>query len=128
LHVRLDLWALTNLLLLFLPLCGLASALQMVVATFSRSFKEAQTQLSFLTIVPIIPGMVQAFVPFKTAYWMMCIPTLGEQILAGKLLRGEPVPAEFVLLCMGATSLAALLCFLLAARLYRGERVFVKGG
>ena len=47
-------------LLLLLPLALLTPALQMLIALFARSFKEAQTQLSLLMILPMIPGLVAA--------------------------------------------------------------------
>src|SRR5690606_21661061 len=40
--------ALVNIFLLSLPMIVLASALQMIIATFTRSFKEAQTYTGFL--------------------------------------------------------------------------------
>ena len=70
---------------ILLPLTALASALQMIVATFARSYKEAQTYLSFLMILPVVPGVVLSMVPFKPEAWMMCIPALGEQLLIHRL-------------------------------------------
>ena len=52
------------------PMALLASALQMFVATFARSFKEAQTYVSLLLIVPMLPGLVTAVYPLQTAAWM----------------------------------------------------------
>ena len=43
---------------LMLPVVLLASAMQMLVATFTRSFKEAQTYLGFL---PLVAGLPSAF-------------------------------------------------------------------
>ena len=41
-----------------LPLCPLIVAIQMYVATFAKSFKEAQSYLSFLMMVQMVPGMM----------------------------------------------------------------------
>jgi len=48
--------------------------LQMIVATLTRSYKEAQTYLGFMPIIPALPGLVLAISPVKVKWWMMTIP------------------------------------------------------
>ena len=45
-----------NVLLLMLPLVLLLAALQSMVAAFAKSYREAQTYISLLMLVPIIPS------------------------------------------------------------------------
>ncbi|MFY2559645.1 ABC transporter permease [Corallococcus terminator] len=78
-----------------LPLALATSALQMWVSTYARSFKEAQTYLSLLMVVPTLPGMMLMLSPVQTKTWMFAVPVLGQQMLAGEVLRGEvlgPLP------------------------------------
>ena len=56
------------------PMALFASSLQMFVATFARSFKEAQTYVNLLIFVPMIPGMVAQVYPLQPAPWMMLVP------------------------------------------------------
>ena len=54
-----------TLFLIALPMTLLASALQIVVATFTRSFKEAQNYLGLLPMVPGLPGILLGFLPVR---------------------------------------------------------------
>ena len=40
-----------------LPMCLLASAIQIYLATFAKSFKEAQSYMGLLIIMPMLPGV-----------------------------------------------------------------------
>jgi len=115
--------ALTGIFLLALPMVLLASALQMVIATFTRSFKEAQTYVSFLPLIPALPGIGLAFLPVKANLWTMLIPTFGQQLLINQLMRGEPVSALNVLVSSLVTVVVAIALILLAIRLYKQEKV-----
>ena len=66
------------------------------IATFARSFREAQTYLSVLTLAPTLPGVLLAIHPVNTAAWMMLVPVLGQQALVLDVLRGEPVSGGLV--------------------------------
>jgi len=55
--------ALVGIFLIALPMILLASGLQMIIATFTRSFKEAQTYVAFLPLIPALPGIGLAFLP-----------------------------------------------------------------
>ncbi|NTX11307.1 ABC transporter permease [Myxococcus sp. CA051A] len=78
-----------------LPLALAVSALQMWVATYARSFKEAQMYQSMLMVVPMLPGMMLMLSPMQTKLWMFAVPVVGQQLLASEVLRGEvlgPLP------------------------------------
>jgi sodium transport system permease protein len=112
---------------LALPMMPLAGALQMIIASFTRSFKEAQNYLSMLPLVPALPGMFLAFVPFKPDLWTMFVPTFSQQILINQVMRGESVATRDVLVASGTTLLVAVLLTAAAVALYRGERVIFGG-
>jgi sodium transport system permease protein len=115
--------ALTGIFLLALPMVLLASALQMIIVTFTRSFKEAQTYVSFLPLIPALPGIGLAFLPVKANLWTMLIPTFGQQLLINQLMRGEPVSSTNVLVSTLVTVALAIVLILMAIRLYQQERV-----
>ncbi len=115
--------ALVGIFLLALPMILLASALQMIIATFTRSFKEAQTYVSFLPLIPALPGIGLAFLPVKANLWTMLIPTFGQQLLINQLMRGEPISGMNVLVSTLVTIALAIVLILLAIRLYKQERV-----
>jgi len=126
--IRLHASVLGQILVLMLPLTALASAMQMIVATFARSFKEAQTYLSCLMVVLVIPGTVLSIMPLKAKAWMMLLPAFSEQLLIGKMIRGDAISPALVAICMVTTTVVACAGMWVAARLYSGERVFKKTG
>ncbi len=126
LRIRLDALVLAKIFLLVIPLTALATAIGMIVSTLSRGFKEAQTMLSLLMMVPVIPGLLLTLAPFKIKTWMMMVPILSEQLLINKLIRGEVLSGLHVTICVTTTLVAAIISLLIATRLYSGERIFVK--
>jgi len=82
---------LISIFLICLPIIFFASSIQMVVASFSRSTKEAGTYLPFIALVPSLPGLALAFFPVKAALWTMLIPTFGQQLLINQFMRLEPI-------------------------------------
>jgi sodium transport system permease protein len=109
--------------LICLPMIFLASAIQMIIATFARSFKEAQTYVGFLPLVPALPGIGLAFLPVKPALWTMLLPTFGQQILINQIMRGEAVSALNVGLSVIVTLALAVAFTGVAIRLYEREQI-----
>jgi len=106
-----------------LPLMMAAVALQFIIATMTRSFKEAQTYLGLLPLLPAIPGMVLVFAPVKAHALMMLIPTFSQTLLLGQILRGETLSFVHVALSMGATLALAAVLIIGAIRLYEREEL-----
>lgn len=104
-----------------LPIALLAGSIQMLVATLTKSFKEAQNYLSLLPLIPALPGIFLTFVPIKPALWHMLIPTFGQQLLINRILRGEGVEMSHVLVSAAGTALLALLLLGITIDRYRRE-------
>ena len=112
-------------LLLMLPLVLLLSALQSMVAAFAKSYREAQTYLSLLMLVPLIPSALLSFMPIKAQAWMYAIPLLGQNLGIMQLLRGDGVSAEQIGLCLAGSLAAALIALLATIQLYRSEKLAI---
>lgn len=115
----------SHVLLLMLPLVLLLSALQSMVAAFARSYREAQTYLSLLMLVPIIPSLVLAILPIKAQAWMYAVPLLGQNLGIMQLLRGDGITPQQLGLCLAGSLLAALVAVLATIQLYRSERLAI---
>jgi sodium transport system permease protein len=115
--------SLLGIYLLCLPEILLAAALQMIVATFTRSFKEAQTYLGFMPMLIGLPSIFLSFTPVKSQLINMLVPTYGQSLLFNQILRGEPVLAEHWLVVSGVTLLLTLILTVAAMRLYQREQV-----
>jgi sodium transport system permease protein len=109
------------------PLVILLSILQTLVAAYSKNFREAQTALGLLQLLPMIPSIALVIAPIKVVTWMYAVPLLGQQLTIMRMLRGELVTAQQQLLCMACTLLAAGLVWLVAKRVYGSERLAVAG-
>ena len=110
-------------LAVLVPLALLAPALQMLISIFSRSFKEAQTYLSLLLLVPMLPGFVLTLGQTETRPWMDALPLLGQQILVLKILRGEATDPLMHVLLAAVTLAATAVSIAVIARLLHNERI-----
>ncbi|UQA63333.1 ABC transporter permease [Polyangium aurulentum] len=120
---RFDATAVIGMLATVIPLTFFASAGQMLVSTYARSFKEAQTYLQVLLLLPTLPGMLLSFSPVQAKAWMFAVPVFGQQLLVGEVMRGQAIgAAPFVLAAVGCI-IAAAICLLLTARLLNEERI-----
>ena len=108
-----------------LPLVLLLSILQTLVAAFAKNFREAQTHLGLLQLLPMIPSILLVVAPFKTQLWMFTVPLLGQQLTVMRLMRGEVVSVTQVLVCIVCTLLAAWVAFVIAKRIYDTERLAI---
>lgn len=122
-QLSIDLVALGWIFIIALPMILLASALQMIIATFTRSFKEAQTYVAFLPLIPALPGIGLAFLPVKATLWTMMIPTFGQQLLINQLMRDEPVSLINAVVSAFVTIFLSLGLIFIAIRLYQRERL-----
>ena len=116
-----------GIFVLALPLMLFAVALQSVIAAVTRSFKETQTYLALLPLVPSVPGLVFVFIAIKAHAWMMTIPTLSQTVLIGQIMRGEPLSALNVAIASVVTTACALGLLAIAVRLYRREALLLGG-
>jgi sodium transport system permease protein len=92
--------------LVLAPLTIFVTAAQLLVALFARTYKEAQTQLSLLMFLPMIPGFFFAFGSMAVKPWMEWTPVLAQHVMLSAVLRGEsPSPAS--LMAMALVTLAA---------------------
>ena len=107
------------------PLTLFAASLLTVVSAFSKSYKEAQTYLSFVIIIPTLPLIITQIVGIEPSLGSMFVPSLGQAILTSQIIKGEAISYTHVLLSVGATLSMALLFLLQAIRMYQKEQ-FVK--
>jgi sodium transport system permease protein len=114
-----------EVVVLMLPLVLLIAALQTLVAAFSRSYREAQTYLGILMLVPALPSVLLSVMPLKTVAWMYAVPLLGQQVAITELLMGGSVTAAEVVTCLLCGFVIAALTLAVTARVYGSERLAI---
>jgi sodium transport system permease protein len=108
--------------LLVAPAALLAAALLTILAAFAKSFREAQSYMGMVIIIPMIPSMWILVDPTRTETWMTLIPLLSQNVLILELVRGEPVNWLWFGLSIGTTSALALILAAIAGTLYNRPR------
>jgi sodium transport system permease protein len=110
-----------EVILLCAPLVPLGAALMTLVAAYTRSYREAQTYLALVLLVPTLPLAFAGLMGLRPTLALMAVPSLGQHFLITSLLRAEGLPAGWIALSVGATLALAALLVAVAGRLYRRE-------
>lgn len=104
-----------------LPLVPLGASLMTIVAAFTRSYREAQTYLALLLLIPTLPLAFAGLLGLRPTAWLMMVPSLSQHFLITSLLRNESLPTFYVALSMGITLALGAALALIAGRLYHRE-------
>jgi sodium transport system permease protein len=112
-----------TIFLITMPVVLLAASLQVLLASYARSTKEAQTYTSYLVFLPTLPGVFLSVLPIKAALWLIALPIVGQMLLILKIFRGEALLTGELLLATGTTLLLVIISLVVAIRLYERERI-----
>lgn len=110
-----------KVILFCLPLVPLGASLMTIVAAFTRSYREAQTYLGLVLLVPTLPLMFAGALGLRPTLPLMAAPSLSQHFLITSLLRDEALPLSYVALSVCATLGLGLGLAALAGRLYHRE-------
>ena len=116
-------WRLILVVSVCLPLVFLATATQLLISGITRSMKEAQTYLGLLPLIPGLAGMVLALAPVSARPVLAAIPTFGQTVLMGQLVRSEFVSPRFIAITAVATLATTALLLYVGFRLYDREEI-----
>ena len=104
-----------------LPFVPLGAALMTFVASFTRSYREAQTYLTTVLLVPTLPIAFASIYSLKTQSSLMFIPSLSQHLLMTSVLKDEPINPFDVAVSAGSSAALALVLMVLTARHWRRE-------
>jgi len=110
-----------SLFAICLPFVPLGASLMTLVASFTRSYREAQTYLTSVLLVPTLPIAFASIYSLKTNASLMFIPSLSQHLLMTSVLKDEPVAALDVWVSAGASLALAGILMVLTARHWRRE-------
>ncbi len=114
---------LARFIAMVVPFAALTSALQMLICTYGRSYREAQTYVSYLaTAVSFVPVIV-LFSGLKDAAWQLAVPVLGQQVVLSRIVRGDAFHLVDWAIPSAIAIALAIACVALVARLLREERI-----
>jgi sodium transport system permease protein len=104
------------------PLSLLAAALHIALAMSAKSFKEAQSMLSIVTLAPMLPGLAVSLLELKTAMWMYTVPMLANQTLLREIAKGQDMGALPFVLTFFSSLVPALALVAFASWRLKSER------
>jgi len=106
---------------LLAPFILLGAAVMTLVASFTKSYKEAQTWLSVVLLAPTLPILIVSLLTLRPRLEFMFIPSLSQHLLLIDMVKNEPVNVTHVVISVTSTLLFGGLLTWLCARLYRRE-------
>lgn len=127
LKVDVSLLAMGKLLLILMPTLLFGSCLLTLIAASVKSVKEAQSYMTLLILMPMLPTFYLLISPVKNQLWMLAIPFLSQNQMIMMVLRGEVIgAADWAFYLAVGIALASVLWWM-AARMYHRERLAVSG-
>lgn len=115
----------TGIFLVSMPLMLFGAALLTVVASFAKSYKEAQTYLTLVILVPTLPLIITQLMNIESSLALMSVPSLSQALLINDLISGASISPSYVVVSVIATSASAGLLAWLATYLYSRERILI---
>jgi sodium transport system permease protein len=107
--------------LLLVPFALVGASLMTLVASFTKSFKEAQTWVSVVLLAPTMPILVVSILMIRPSTMLMFVPSLSQHLLLVGLIKNEPLNMLHVGVSVGGTLVVGVLLTWICARLYRRE-------
>jgi sodium transport system permease protein len=112
-----------GMLLVTIPIGFFATALQLLIGLFARSFKDAQVYIGLLSLLPMLPFYYNLMNETGREVWMSLVPLLGQNMLLTDIVSGRS-PSGWDFFLAGVTLVFwALLALMLATRQLRRERL-----
>jgi len=103
------------------PFVLLGAALMTLVASFTKSYKEAQTWISIVLVAPTLPILIVSILTLRPQLEFMFIPSLSQHLLLVDMIKNEPVNLLHVAISASSTLAIGALLTWICARLYRRE-------
>jgi sodium transport system permease protein len=123
--LQMSTWVAVRVLVVLMPIVLIGTCLLTLIAAGAKSVKEAQSYMSMLMLLPMVPTIVLMVNPVKNQLWMMATPFLAQNQMILKLVRGEPISATEWAVYLAAGFGVGLVLWWLAARRYHDEQLAI---
>ena len=119
--------AMFQMLFVLLPMLFIGTSLLTYLAAAAKSMKEAQSHMTWLMLLPMLPGYALMVYPLKTQLWHFAVPFLAQNQMLQKIARHETIDLKiWAVYLVAGFGLAAVL-WLAAVRRYHQERLAISG-
>ena len=113
--------AITLAFFLLAPFILLGAAVMTLVASFTKSYKEAQTWLSVVLIAPTLPILIVSILNVRAELSFMFVPSLSQHLILVDMVKNEPLNLLYVVTSVTSTLFFGAVLTWVCARLYRRE-------
>lgn len=121
--VSVGIFKVAKIFIFCLPMVFLGSALMVLLASFTKSHKEAQSYLSMVMLVPTLPLIMLGFLSPEPSISNMWIPSLSHGLIIIETIKGDYIPLPLLGLSALVSTLFAGALTWLAVKLYSRERI-----
>jgi sodium transport system permease protein len=108
-----------------IPMAILSATLMIAIATMAKSYKEAQSYITPLFLVAVIPAMVSLLPGVKLNPGMALIPIVNFSLLIKELILGDWSWTSFTLSVLSNLIYAAI-AFTAAVMVFKNERILFR--
>ena len=112
-----------GIVMITLPLAFFATALQLFVGIFAKSFKDAQAYLSVISMLPMAPLFFNIFNTVDRELWMSLVPMLGQHMLLADVVAGKNPPLFDFAVAAVSVVLFSLVFIYGATLVFKRERI-----
>lgn len=119
--------SIAKMLFVLMPMVLVGTSLLTFLAASAKSMKEAQSHMTWLMLMPMIPTLMLMVNPVKSQLWQFAVPFLAQNQLLMKIVRGEAIAPQVWGIYFAAAFGLALVLWFAAVRRYHQERLAIAG-
>ena len=124
-HMNLGLTSVVAVFLMALPLSVLFSAVLMTVALFAKTYKEAQSYLTPMTFVVVIPAVASVLPGVELTPKLALIPILNTSLICKEIITGT-YHWNSIAVIFASTCVYAAIAIFLAVKTFQRESVLFR--
>lgn len=124
--ISLDPLAVVLALLITVALGMTFSGIQIALSTIAKSYKEAQTYLSFLMLAAMVPGYATMFMQASDLSPVMFVMPVMNTVAAFKMILGGSINYFNLVLALVTSIIFVILTLMFAASLFKKEKVMFR--
>lgn len=106
-----------------LPFVLVGCAIMILMASFTKSYKEAQSYIGMLMLVPSLPLILLMVLSPKPSLSNMWIPSLSQGLIMIETVKGETISMPLIALSVVSSTVIAFVLISIAIKLYQRERI-----
>jgi sodium transport system permease protein len=125
LSMELELKTVLLVVLVILPLIGIFAGILLSLSIFARSFKEAQSYITVLNMLIILPAFVSILPGFELDYTLALIPVVNVSMILKEAISGS-IMWNYVIVALVSNSVLAAISLVFCKKWFERESVIFR--